>query len=81
MLAYLHIRNKLITDVSSTPVFSFEEPLTHFSETVEEDWCVVRRGVKLLGPPTGFSHVGQNPCIAVLFPKDGEWAREQFFWA
>lgn len=82
MLAYLYIRNRLITDVSSTPVFSFEAPLTHLAtETSEEDLREIRRGVKLLGPPTGFPHVGKNPRIAVLFPKDSEWAREQFFWA
>jgi hypothetical protein len=82
MLAYLHIKYRLIWDVSPTEVFSFEALLKLLTlENPQEGWREIRRGVKLLGPPNGFPHVGENPNIAVLFSEDGEWAKEQFFWA
>jgi hypothetical protein len=82
MLAFLHIRHRLADDIPSTPVFSFEKPLIRQASDENEDLPrEIRKGVKLLGAPNGFSHVGDDVTIAVLFPRDSAWAKEPFFWA
>jgi hypothetical protein len=83
MMAYLHLRHGLVNSVLSSPVAEFELPLTSpgLNKNDKDGATVIRRGTKLLGPPEGFSHVGRNVRIAVLFPRDSEWTREQLFWA
>jgi hypothetical protein len=78
MMAYLHLRHGLVNSVLSSPIAKFELPLT---SNGKDGAMVIRRGTKLLGPPEGFSHVGRNVRIAVLFPRDSEWTRELLFWA
>ncbi|KAE8387681.1 hypothetical protein BDV23DRAFT_186093 [Aspergillus alliaceus] len=75
IIACLHLRHGLISDILSSPVLKFEAPLASSGE------LPIRRGVRLLGPPKGYPHVGDNIRIAVLFPGDSEWATEQFLWA
>jgi len=81
MMAYLHLRHGLVNSVLSSPVAEFELPLTSLGLNDKDGATVIRRGTKLLGPPEGFSHVGRNVKIAVLFPRDSEWTKEQLFWA
>ncbi|KAK5657323.1 hypothetical protein OQA88_3387 [Cercophora sp. LCS_1] len=78
MLALLHLRLRLIDCVPSTPIFSFEPPL---SGNTGDSNVSVRRGIKLLGPPSGASHVVHAGTITVLFSGESSWAREELFWA
>ncbi|KAH8900607.1 hypothetical protein GQ53DRAFT_740608 [Thozetella sp. PMI_491] len=74
MMAFLHLRFLSATDVWSSQALAFEGPLAIGGSSI-------RRGVRLAGSPRGFPHVGKHTKIAVLFPADGTWAQEQFFWA
>ncbi|KAK3387581.1 hypothetical protein B0H63DRAFT_559071 [Podospora didyma] len=72
MLAYLHLRYRLIDYVPLTPIFSFEPPLSSRS-TKDEGLASIRRGIKLLRPPKGVSHVGNAVTTAVLFSRESHW--------
>ncbi|KFY65365.1 hypothetical protein V496_02642 [Pseudogymnoascus sp. VKM F-4515 (FW-2607)] len=74
MVAFLHLRRMTATQVWSSPAMIFGSSLNLGKARIQ-------RGVKLAGTPGGIPHVGKNPKIAVLFPRDSDWAREQFFWA
>ncbi|KAM7185979.1 hypothetical protein V8F20_011570 [Naviculisporaceae sp. PSN 640] len=76
MLALLHLRYRAVDTISSTSVFTFSQPLRCDAMS-----AYVRRGVRLLGPPVGATHVGSTGTVAVLFSKESQWVREQLFWA
>lgn len=78
MLAFLHLTHRVVDYVPSTPVFSFEPPLTGMAD---DGACRVRRGTKLLGQPGGAVHVGESVTISVLFSRESRWVREQLLWA
>ncbi|KAK4113426.1 hypothetical protein N656DRAFT_797300 [Canariomyces notabilis] len=78
MLALLHLSCRAVDFVPSTPIFSFEPPL---SGKVDGLASKIRRGIKLLGPPSGAPHVGNSVTIAVLFSRESRWVTEQLFWA
>ncbi|KAK3339670.1 hypothetical protein B0T25DRAFT_560371 [Lasiosphaeria hispida] len=80
MLALLHLRYRLVDCVPSTPIFSFECPL-RCNQADARLSGYIRRGMKLLGPPSGATHVGNSSTIAVLFSRESRWVREQLFWA
>jgi hypothetical protein len=80
MLALLHLRYRLVDSVPSAPVFSFAPPLRS-GKAGPGPSGYVRRGIKLLGPPSGAPHVGNEGTIAVLFSRESRWVREQLFWA
>ncbi|KAK3349710.1 hypothetical protein B0T25DRAFT_548765 [Lasiosphaeria hispida] len=78
MLALLHLRFRFIDCVPSTPIFCFEPPLSGRAG----DFPVrVQRGIKLLGPPSGASHVVNAGTITVLFSRESPWVKEELFWA
>ncbi|KAK4038458.1 hypothetical protein C8A01DRAFT_37583 [Parachaetomium inaequale] len=81
MLALLHLRYRLVDAVPSAPIFSFAPPLRCGKAGAADPSGYVRRGIKLLGPPSGAPHVGNAGTIAVLFSRESRWVREQLFWA
>ena len=82
MLALLHLRYRAVDCVPSTPIFNFASPLRNRDGKADAGLSGhVRRGMKLLGPPSGTNHIGNTSIIAVLFSRESRWAREQFFWA
>ncbi|RSM19194.1 hypothetical protein CDV31_001870 [Fusarium ambrosium] len=74
MIGLLHLQHQTLTKLASSQAFVFEKP-------IDASGGLLRRGILLKGRPEGLSHIGQNTRIAVLFPMDSAWAREQFFWA
>jgi hypothetical protein len=74
MIGLLHLQHQTLTRLASSQAFVFEKP-------IDASGGLLRRGILLKGRPEGLSHIGQNTRIAVLFPMDSAWAREQFFWA
>ncbi|KAK1755498.1 hypothetical protein QBC47DRAFT_380530 [Echria macrotheca] len=80
MLALLHLRYRVVDCVPSTPIFSFASPLRSGKADAGLSGHV-RRGMKLLGPPSGTTHVGNTSTIAVMFSRESRWVKEQFFWA
>ncbi|UPK91086.1 hypothetical protein LCI18_002021 [Fusarium solani-melongenae] len=74
MIGLLHLQHQTLTRLASSQAFIFEKP-------IDTSGGLLRRGILLKGRPEGLSHIGQNTRIAVLFPMDSAWAREQFFWA
>jgi hypothetical protein len=80
MLALLHLRHRVVDCVPSAPILHFASPLRSIKAEVGRSGYV-RRGIKLLGPPSGATHVGNSGTIAVLFSRESHWAREQLFWA
>ncbi|WAO86962.1 Hypothetical protein NCS54_00425400 [Fusarium falciforme] len=74
MIGLLHLQHQTLTKLASSQAFVFEKP-------IDASGGPLRRGILLKGRPEGLSHIGQNTRIAVLFPMDSTWAREQFFWA
>ncbi|KAI8722405.1 hypothetical protein NCS52_00384200 [Fusarium sp. LHS14.1] len=74
MIGLLHLQHQTLTRLASSQAFVFEKP-------INASGGLLRRGILLKGRPEGLSHIGQNTRIAVLFPMDSAWAREQFFWA
>ncbi|KAM0424829.1 hypothetical protein ACHAPT_009885 [Fusarium lateritium] len=74
MIGLLHLQHLTLTKLASSQAFVFEKP-------IDASGGPLRRGILLKGRPEGLSHIGQNTRIAVLFPMDSAWAREQFFWA
>ncbi|EEU47026.1 uncharacterized protein NECHADRAFT_78032 [Fusarium vanettenii 77-13-4] len=74
MIGLLHLQYQTLTRLVSSQAFVFEKP-------IDSSGGLLRRGILLKGRPEGLSHIGQNTRIAVLFPMDSAWVREQFFWA
>ncbi|KAI8675309.1 hypothetical protein NCS57_00431800 [Fusarium keratoplasticum] len=74
MIGLLHLQHQTLTKLASSQAFVFEK-------SIDASGGLLRRGILLKGRPEGLSHIGQNTRIAVLFPMDSVWAREQFFWA
>jgi hypothetical protein len=78
MLAFLHLRYRLIDHVSSTPIFGFQPPLAGKSGGLFGD---MRRGIKLLGQPSGVAYMGDDVTIAILYSRESRRVREQLLWA
>ncbi|KAM6535515.1 hypothetical protein FALCPG4_005072 [Fusarium falciforme] len=74
MIGLLHLQHQTLTKLASSQAFAFEKP-------IDASGGPLRRGILLKRRPEGLSHIGQNTRIAVLFPMDSAWTREQFFWA
>jgi hypothetical protein len=84
MMALLHLKNKYLIDVRSTPVVSFTDPLRiPFSPTLHPGEMPkrIRRGLKLLGAAEGHAHIGSDIRVVVFFPLKSEWAKEEIYWA
>ncbi|KAH7142002.1 hypothetical protein EDB81DRAFT_654148 [Dactylonectria macrodidyma] len=74
IVGLLHLQHSTLTDLQSSPALTFDTPLNIGNGQL----C---RGVMLSGRPQGYPHVGANTKIAVLFPSDSAWVKEQFLWA
>ena len=82
VMAYLHLRHRVVQDVESLPMVSFQPPIAlPLRGEAGPSRKLIRRGVRLTGVPVGPAHVGDKLVIAVLFPRESSWVKEQFFWA
>ncbi|KAF4465044.1 peptidase family M28 [Fusarium albosuccineum] len=74
MIGLLHLQHITLTRLQSSPAHAFETPISISGK-------MLFRGVFLNEIPKGLAHIGRNTRIAILYPRDNAWVREQFFWA
>ncbi|KAJ3533045.1 hypothetical protein NM208_g8160 [Fusarium decemcellulare] len=74
MIGLLHLQHITLTRLQSSPAHVFETPISISGKNLF-------RGVFLNEIPKGLAHIGGNTRIAILYPRDSAWVREQFFWA
>ncbi|KAK4447408.1 hypothetical protein QBC34DRAFT_259837, partial [Podospora aff. communis PSN243] len=68
-VALLHASRSILEDVETSHI-----------TTLETASGRVVPSVKVIKPPRANSHRGDNIHVAVLIPKDSEWAEEHIFW-
>lgn len=84
MMALLHLSGSGLYAMASTPVQEFGGPLECHEPNVSTPSCSsgikVKRGVKITKGPQGEAHPLDRVKVAVMFPRECEWAHERLLW-
>jgi hypothetical protein len=84
MMPFLHLKNKYLTDVCSTPIVSFTDPLRiPLFPTFQPGGTqkLIRRGLNLLGAAAGHAHIGRDIRVVVFSHLRAIGQKEEIFWA